>query len=146
MTLPDFNNTGDLPEGVHRAMLEEILERFSGDNDQRKAVTLRLVRIYQLAAATSKVERFIIFGSYITSKPEPNDIDIVLIMREDFELATCDEETGKLFEHTQAEIEFGASIFWIRTSFLLLETVDEFVSYWQSKRDGSRRGIVEVTS
>jgi hypothetical protein len=90
------------------------------------------------------LERFIIFGSYITSKLEPNDVDIVLVMRDDFELATCGEETGKLFEHTQAESEFGASVFWIRASFLLLETVDEFISYWQIKRDRSRRGIIEV--
>jgi hypothetical protein len=32
MALPDFNNAGDLPEGVHRATLEEIVERFSGEN------------------------------------------------------------------------------------------------------------------
>jgi hypothetical protein len=27
---------------------------------------------------------------------------------------------------------------------VLLETVDEFVAHWQLKRDGSRRGIIEV--
>jgi len=144
MPLPDFNSAGDLPEGVHRATLEETVARFSGENEHRKAVTARFIRIHQLASATGQLERFIIFGSYITLKPEPHDVDIVLIVRDDFELATCDEETRKLFEHTQAEIEFGASVFWIRASFLLLETVDEFISYWQIKRDGSRRGIVEV--
>jgi hypothetical protein len=146
MALPDFSDGGDLPEGVHRATLEEITERFGGGHEQRKAVTLRLIRIYQLAVATGQLERFIIFGSYITRKPEPNDVDIVLVMHDDFELAACDAETGKLFEHTQAEREFGASVFWIRASFLLLETVDEFISYWQIKRDRSRRGIVEVTT
>ena len=102
MALPDFNDAGDLPEGVHRATIEEVVERFGGEQDQRKAVSLRLIHIYRLAVATGQLERFIIFGSYVTRKPDPNDVDIVLVMRDDFELAECDVETGKLFEHTQA--------------------------------------------
>jgi hypothetical protein len=27
---------------------------------------------------------------------------------------------------------------------LFIETLNEFISHWQIKRDGSRRGIVEV--
>lgn len=65
-------------------------------------------------------------------------------MRDDFELTACDEEIRKLFEHTQAQAEFGASIFWIRPSMLLLETLDEFIAHWQIKRDRTRRGLVEV--
>jgi len=29
---------------------------------------------------------------------------------------------------------------------MLLETVDEFIAYWQIKRDLSRHGIVEIVS
>jgi hypothetical protein len=103
-----------------------------------------LLRIYRLARATGKLERFIIFGSFITSKPAPNDVDIVLIMRDDFVLGDCDKETGKLFDHMQAEEEFKANIFWIRPSLLLLESLDQFIEHWQVKRDRTRRGIVEV--
>jgi hypothetical protein len=103
-----------------------------------------LRRIYTLAQATGSLERFILFGSYITDKPSPNDVDIVLIMRNDFQLGTCSEEAGKLFNHLQATQEFGASIFWVRPSMLVLETVEEFVAHWQIKRDHTQRGIVEV--
>jgi len=40
--------------------------------------------------------------------------------------------------------KFGASIFWIRPSMLLLESLEEFIEHWQIKRDRTRRGIVEV--
>jgi hypothetical protein len=63
-------------------------------------------------------------------------------MRDDFSLSTCDDEQGKLFDHGQAQSEFGASIFWIRYSMLLRESVAQFVKHWQLKRDGTRRGIV----
>jgi hypothetical protein len=67
-------------------------------------------------------------------------------MRDDFNLGDCPESAGKLFDHAQAESAFGASIFWIRPSMLILETLDEFISHWQLKRDGTRRGIVEVSA
>lgn len=144
MTLPAFNDEGDLPEGIYRARLGEVLTRFSTGTTQRQDVAARLRRIYNLVEATGKLARMIIFGSFITTRPEPNDVDIVLIMQDDFNLSLCDEETGKLFDHSEAQANFGASIFWIRPSMLILESIEQFTEHWQIKRDGTRRGIVEV--
>ena len=144
MPLPDFDSVGDLPEGVYQATIDEMRARFGHGTPQRQAITARLLRIYHLAEATGKLDRVIIFGSYITTKPDPNDVDVVLIMSDDFELHACDEVTRGLFDHTQAAEEFGASIFWLRPSMLFLETLEEFIEHWQIKRDLTRRGIVEV--
>lgn len=145
MPLPHFEKTGDLPVGLHRVPLEELLARLGGGSHQRQTVTARLLRVYRTAVATGRLERFVIFGSFVTAKPDPNDVDIILVMRDDFVLDEWTGVTRKLFEHAQAEEEFGASIFWIRPSLLLLETLEEFLSHWQVKRDRTRRGIVEVT-
>jgi hypothetical protein len=51
------------------------------------------VRIYELASATDKLLRFVILGSYVTEKPAPNDIDILLVMRDDFAVTECDVQT-----------------------------------------------------
>ena len=144
MSLPDFDERGELPEGVHPASLDEVVARFGGGSIQRQTVCGRLERIFRLAKATGGLERFVIFGSFVTTKPAPNDVDIILIMRDDFALSACDGESKMLFEHAQAETSFGASVFWIRPSLLLIETVDEFIAHWQVKRDRTRRGIVEV--
>jgi hypothetical protein len=143
MPLPNLNREGELPEGVHRATIDEILARFGSGTPQRQAVTARLLRIYDLANATGKLE-CLLFGSHITATPDPNDVDIVLVMRNDFEVQACDEETRGLFDHLRAAAVFGASIFWVRPAMLLLETLEEFIAHWQIKRDQTRRGIVEV--
>ena len=57
---------------------------------------------------------------------------------------SCDASTMALFEHRQAEQRFGASVFWIRPAMLFNESLESFVARWQIKRDGGRRGIVEV--
>ena len=145
MPLPDFDEKGELPAGVHTASLNEVVVRFGGGTPRRQEVTTRLLHIYELARATGKLGRFVVFGSYVTSKLDPNDVDIVLIMQDDFLLEECEERTGLLFYHDQAHETFGASVFWQRPSLLILETVDEFIQYWQITRDKTYRGIVEIT-
>jgi len=144
MALPNFNNKGELPEGVHQAMIDEVVSRFGAGTPQRQLVTTKLLRIYQLAKATGKLQSLIIFGSYVTTKFNPRDVDIVLVFYDDFDLTACDKETKKLLDHQEAENEFGASVFWVRPSMLILETLDQFIAYWQIKRDQTLRGIVEV--
>jgi hypothetical protein len=53
-------------------------------------------------------------------------------------------ESRGLFDHAVAQARFGVSVFWMRPSMLIGENVEEFISYWQVKRDGSKRGIVDV--
>ncbi len=144
MPIPIFNAQGDLPVGVHRATLDEVCERFGRETLQRRLVTQRLRHIYELAQRTGKVERFVIYGSYVTAKPAPNDVDVFLVMRDDFLLPDCDEEVATVFQHMQAHDKFGASIFWTSVSGVLLVTIDEFIAYWQTKREPGKRGIIEV--
>lgn len=145
MPFPEFDSNGDLPTGVHRASLDEVLARFGQNTPQRQLVSIRLLRVYELARGTGKLLRFIIFGSYVTAKPNPNDVDIILVMRDDFLMGECDEETEPVFHHLRAQAELGASVFWTAPCGVLLETVDHFIDHWQTKRDYSRHGIVEVT-
>jgi hypothetical protein len=144
MALPGYNETGDLPEGVHLATLQEVVERFGGGAKQRRAVTNRLETIHRLAIATGFLDRMLVFGSYVSDKPYPNDVDVVLVMNNDFRIEDCPADCAVLFDHAQADNELGASIFWMRPDLLFGETMDGFVSFWQSNRDGSRRGIVEI--
>src|SRR5207244_4004813 len=95
--------------------------------------------------ATGRMERFIHFGSYITAKPVPQDIDVVLIMRDAFVPDGYDEETRSVFDHQQAGSRWGASLFWTTPSGLLLVgDVADFIAGWGIKRDRTQRGVVEI--
>ncbi len=146
MPLPPFDSRGDLPEGVHRASLEDVLARFGHGTPQRQLVTARLTSIYELAQRTGKLNRFVIFGSYITAKPDPNDVDIVLVMSDDFAEQDYDPNVFPVFDHLLSQRELGVSLFVIRPAFVIGETVDGFIAHWQIKRDLSRHGIVEIVS
>lgn len=144
MSLPELTPDGDLPVGVHRASIDDVIDRFGIGSKRRQRAASTLRRICELAKGTSHLDRVIVFGSFVTAKTEPNDVDVILVMRDSFQLQGCSEEARPLFDHEQASQVFGASVFWIRPGLLILDTLDAFIQKWQMKRDGSRRGIVEV--
>jgi len=143
MLWPAFNELGDLPVGVYRATLGEVIAHFGHDTAQRVTITARLERIYELARHTGSVQRFIIFGSYLTAEPNPRDVDIFLVMRGGFQPREALPEAQILFRHGTAQSEFGASIFWVNAETSFADTEDLIIG-WQTRRDLQRRGIVEV--
>jgi hypothetical protein len=143
LALPAFNEEGDLPPGVHRATLTEVLERFGYGSAQRCAVADRLNRLYRLAASTGQLARFVVFGSFVTAEAEPNDVDIVLLMEDSFDLTSVTGEAALVFQHMEADAHFGASVFWVRRSGAL-GGEQAMVEYWQVRREGGHRGIVEI--
>jgi len=146
VALPDFDEDGDLPVGVHRATLAEVLARFGQGTPQRQAVTARFLEIYRRVQATGKLERLVIFGSYVTDKAEPNDVDIILVMHNGFRDTECEDATRAVFSNERANAELGASIFWTTPSGIFVGTIDDFLGYWQITRNLTHRGIVEVTT
>lgn len=145
MPLPELNEFGDLPEGSYPVTLAEVIARFGSGTPQRVEVTIRLEQIYLLAVATGFLDRLVVFGSYVSDKPEPNDVDAILVMRNDFRSEDCPAESRVLLDHARADAELGASIFWVRPDMLLGETLEQFLTHWRKKRDGSKRGIVEIS-
>jgi hypothetical protein len=143
MSLPDFEEDGNLPEGIYPLRRAELAQHFA-TTPRRRVLLERLLSLYTLADVTGFLERFVVFGSFVTTKPEPGDLDIILVMRTGFQSSQAPLESRLLFDHEQADQAFGASIFWVRTDLLILETVEEFLDYWQTRRDGGRRGIIEV--
>ena len=112
MPLPDFNADGDLPPGVYPVTLAEALARFGGGSARRRVVSNRLVRLHELATSTGCVARFVVFGSFVTAKPDPRDVDVVLIMEDRFDVSAVTGDAAAVFSHSDADARLGASVFW----------------------------------
>lgn len=75
MALPALTHGGELPLGVHAASVREILDWFGTGSAQRSAIGLRLDRVCRVARETGQLARFVVFGSFVTSRAEPKDVD-----------------------------------------------------------------------
>lgn len=143
MALPAFNADGDLPPGVYPVTLSEALARFGHGSPQRLVVAGRLVRVYQLASSTGSVARFIVFGSFVTAKADPRDLDVVIVMEDAFDVGTVTGDAAVVFRHADADAQLGASVFWVTRSGAF-GGVQSMVEFWQARRGGGHRGILEI--
>lgn len=143
--IPGFNKDGNLPEGIYSASEEEFLERFATNSSRRKWLGQRLKEIFILAKSTGKLKRVFVWGSFVSVKESPNDVDMLLLMAEDFELENVPEECRILFDYTMARVRFHADIFWSKAS-IGENTLSLWLGTYQITKDFKRRGIVEVKS
>jgi len=145
VALPPLTEDGELPPGVHAASLREVLERFGVGSAQRKALAHRLARVYRVVQASGHLGRIVVFGSFVTNKVEPQDVDVFLVMADTFDTSNLSGDARLLFDHGAAQARFGASVFWVR-HLAAWPGEQAAVEFWQVKRDGGRRGIVEIIS
>ncbi len=138
--LPPLDEKGDLPPGVHAAGWGEIEQRFGTLTQARVRAFAMLKRVHELARRTGSLRNFYVFGSFVSSTPEPRDVDVLLVMARDFRIEECASESQSVFFHLQAESRYGASVFWFREG----PPSNRFLRAWQVKRDGTLRGILEV--
>ena len=87
MAIPDFEENGVLPEGIHEATESELFERFRYFRSSvRRFELCRKLKEYLDAIHQSSLELDVLVdGSFVTSEDEPNDIDMILILPADFD-------------------------------------------------------------
>src|SRR5882762_4115699 len=77
--IPDFDERGYLPLGIHRAAIAEVLARFGETSELRRAQAESLQWLIPLCKPAG-ILRLIINGSFVTDVAEPNDVDCVLLL------------------------------------------------------------------
>ncbi len=77
MPIPPLNEDGLLPLGLHLAEMNEIAERFGMSTPRRQMLFERLRMFVDLAQHCGALRMFV-NGSYVTGKPEPGDVDVVI--------------------------------------------------------------------
>ncbi|MGD0047508.1 MAG: hypothetical protein ABSE42_10850 [Bryobacteraceae bacterium] len=141
--LPELNDEGEVPPGVHLATWQEFQARFAGSSSRRVWLAGRLRALLELAAANGKLRRAFIWGSFVTAKPAPRDLDILLIMDEDFEVGGISAPAQAVFDSVRAKLLFESDVFWARAS-IGHEALDLWLDTYQTSRSFRKRGIVEL--
>jgi hypothetical protein len=130
--IPDFNDDGYLPPGIHPAGLEEIAERFGQEPELRRVQMESLRWLVDLAKRVG-IHRLIVNGSFVSDKWEPNDIDCVLLQGPSFPL---DEA---------ADAELWAGLPFIQIAVVGQVEFDLYVqTIYATDRHGTAKGLVEV--
>lgn len=141
--IPEFNQNGNLPDGIYVADEEEFLNRFGMGSARRKWLAEKLKELFALAKSTGNLERIFVWGSFVSGKEAPNDVDLLLLMRNDFQLESVSDACKILFDYVGAKVKFHTDIFWSKSS-IEEETLKLWLDTYQTTKDFKRRGILEV--
>jgi len=139
VVLPELTDAGELPPGVHLSGWQEFQSRFGGSSPRRVCLSGRLRALLELAAANGKLRRIFIWGSFVTAKPSPKDLDILLIMDEDFEVEGIAAPAQAVFDSVRAKLLFESDVFWARAS-IGSEMLDLWLDTYQTSRSFRKRG------
>lgn len=89
MPIPALNADGHLPIGVFDCSLAEVRARFGSfqGSDIRPRHCAHLEELIVVMQRSKLFKELLIDGSFVTSKPSPNDIDLVAVLHpgHDFE-------------------------------------------------------------
>jgi hypothetical protein len=130
--LPEFDDRGYLPAGVHAASLEEIETRFGCESEIRR-VQMQSIRWLVDLAKRAGVVRLIINGSFVTDILEPNDVDCALLADTTFP------------KNIPAADELGVGLPFLDIQILDQRAFDRLVwSFFATDRHLNPKGTVEV--
>ncbi|MCI0489605.1 MAG: hypothetical protein L0229_23700 [Blastocatellia bacterium] len=96
------------------------------------------------AVASGIVERIIIGGSFVTARPKPNDIDLVIVVSQDTDFDSLTPSQYIIADRAALNRVFKGGhldVIVVREGTGRMQTAIEF---FQTNRDNKRVGIVEV--
>lgn len=130
--IPPFDEFGNLPPGLHQAILVEIESRFGSATEIRRA-QIESVRWMVDLATRAGAERIVLNGSFVTGIMEPNDVDCVILFR-----------PGGLRDR-QALKELRAGLPFLDISLARMRAFENLVDrFFATDRGGRSKGMVEV--
>jgi hypothetical protein len=132
-----------LPAGHHVATWDEVVAAFGGSpGSRRAALTTALLQLRDALIAHRIPASFLLDGSYVSSKSEPGDFDVLLIGPADIQVRKDSEpDLARLLDAEAAEKERGYSLFFIPQDSPALEMLQ---TLWDMSKDGVIKGVVEV--
>jgi predicted nucleotidyltransferase len=132
-----------LPIGVHITNWQEFRSRFGTPTSRRVWLSGRLEVLLELAARSGELRRVFVWGSFVTAKPAPKDLDILLIMDKNFEVERVAAPSRAVFDSVRAKLQFESDVFWARAS-IGEEALNLWLETYQTSRNFQKRGIVEL--
>jgi hypothetical protein len=131
--IPQFNENGYLPPGIHSATIEQVVERFGRGSEERESGAQSLVWLVPMCRRAGIV-RLILNGSFVTDRRDPRDVDCVLVPGSAFIL--------------ESDATLALRIGLPYLSLQIAETNEDLDFYvndlFASDRAGKSKGLVEV--
>lgn len=144
MPLPPLNAKGTLLPGLHTAPLSEIETRFGSGSEVRIRQFGLLSAVITAARDYPTLKRVLVWGSFVTSKPEPNDLDYSVIVAVDHDRVDVKPEHRRFFVPHDARMFYGVDKGFLVIKDYPLDEYIERVDFLCHDRRDKESGVVEI--
>ena len=143
MPIPPFRQDGWLPVGHYTAEWDEVLLRFGGRPESRRAtLTAKLLELYQALQVAGVSGTILLDGSYISEKTEPEDFDVLIVGPADLQMRKdMEPNLASLLDAGTAEAQ-GYSLFFVTEASPMRKAIS---AIWDFSKEGIAKGVVELT-
>ena len=142
MLIPEFTLDGVLPLGIHSATLGEVLGRFGGsETRETQGQLLRLV--VEAALHYPTIKRILVWGSFVTAKPEPDDLDYSVVVSVAHRITAIQEAHRRFLIPFEAKQFYGTDTgYLLMRDFPLEKYIEQLDFLCRNKRGAC--GIIEI--
>ena len=143
MPIPDFETNGLLPPGIYLTTLPEIQARYEAGSAKRHERFALLRAVVEAARHYASIKRVLVWGSFVTVKPEPDDLDYSIVVSVDHARVQVAAEHRRFFQPAMARQHYGADTGYLVLRDYPLENYLERLDF-MCQRDGVLCGILEI--
>jgi hypothetical protein len=146
MPIPPQNEHGLLPPGIHDCTVDELQARFGNfkGSDRRPLLWAKFTDFLRETQSSGLIEAVLLDGSFVTAKPDPNDIDLVLVVAatHDFGADLLPHQYNVLAQQ-RVRRRFGLDIVVVKSG---TDNLAQAVAYFEQvrQRPGLKKGLLRV--
>ena len=113
--------------------------RFATPSARRQWLGEQLRSVVARAQATGQLARVLLWGSFVTSKEVPNDLEVFLVMGTECAVEAFPAPAQVVFDHVQARLRCQADVLWT-TASIAPQVLHLWLDTSQTGKDCTRRG------
>jgi predicted nucleotidyltransferase len=125
------------------ASLDDIRIRFGTSTPRRQFLFRQLEIIIDQLLVTRNVRQIYLFGSFVSGKASPNDVDLLVVMNAGFSTTQIGGKVLELFQHDVCRIRYHADLFWV-TEAVGNAQIEDLLEVFSRDREGRTQSVVEV--
>jgi predicted nucleotidyltransferase len=125
------------------ASLKDLRIRFGTSTPRRQFLFRQLEIIIDQLLATRTLKQVYLFGSFVSGKAFPNDVDLLVVMNAGFSTTQLSGKVLELFQHDVCRIRYHADLFWV-TEAVGKAQLEDLLEVFSRDREGQAQSVIEV--
>jgi predicted nucleotidyltransferase len=125
------------------ASLDELRIRFGTSTPRRQFLFRQLEIVIDQLLITRSVKQIYLFGSFVSGKASPNDVDLLVVMNAGFSTTQLGGKVLELFQHDVCRIRYQADLFWV-TEVVGNARIEDLLEVFSRDREGRAQSVIEV--